>query len=192
MSLNTTARVFTRGIEAILRGAVKWPDATTATNYLYAMLLTSSYTPNIEADRYYANISANEVSNSGTGYTTGGAKCTISGIAVPIEPFIYPADTPYADADGGYVLTRLAPITFSALTLANVKYIVLYNNLVDGQSPGGKPLIGIINVDSGGSPGYLALTNQDLVITWPTTDHAGVSDTTAVIDFMTNNQTHTP
>src|SRR5579872_5252486 len=51
-----------------------------ASDTLKMMLLTSSYTPALDTDAQYSDISANEV--TGTGYTAGGA--TLSGQAVTL------------------------------------------------------------------------------------------------------------
>lgn len=67
-----TAIAYNLTKKAILDG--NFPNLAGVTVKL--MLLTDSYTPNIDTDEFIDDISANE--SSGTGYTAGGATVTVS------------------------------------------------------------------------------------------------------------------
>lgn len=65
-----TQRTYGKFWQHLLDGtfSVNWTSDT-----IRCMLLTSGYTPNVDSDTYYSDISANEVAN-GNGYTTKGVQ----------------------------------------------------------------------------------------------------------------------
>lgn len=65
--MSVTAHFYTKAIQDCLIGAgINWTSDT-----LKVALLGSGYTPNLNVDHVWSDISSNEV--SGTGYTAGGA-----------------------------------------------------------------------------------------------------------------------
>lgn len=67
-----TAFVYTNAAKAFVNGTISW-KASGGSAFKCA-LLTSSYTPDQDADEFWDDISANEV--SGDGYSAGGASMT--------------------------------------------------------------------------------------------------------------------
>lgn len=105
-------------------------------------LCTSSYTPSVDDDVYYSDIS-NEI--TGGGYTAGGS--TVSGLTVTVSDA---NDNAYLDATN---------LTFSSLT-NTFRYGVLYEDT--GVSTTSK-IVAIIDFGADRSP-----YNGDFTITWAT------------------------
>lgn len=95
---------------------------------LKLMLLTSSHTPDIDAEEYIDDVSANEV--SGTGYTAGGETVTSGAVTVDDTN-----DRAYFDADD--VLWSSATIT--------ARYAYLYK---DTGTPGTSQIVGYYDYGS--------------------------------------------
>lgn len=92
-------------------------------------LLTSSYTPDIDTHQHYDDLT-NEVSSSGTGYTTGGQALTTKAVTQDNTD-----DEGVFDADD----TTWASSTITA------RYAVIYK---DTGTPSTSPLIGYIDFGS--------------------------------------------
>lgn len=105
------------------------------------MLLTSSYTPNIDTDIFIDDVSANEI--TGTGYTAGGA--TIA------NPTVTQDDT---DNEGVF---NGDDVIWSNSTIT-ARYAVIYK---DTGTPGTSPVIAYI--DFGGDKSSL---NENFVVSW--------------------------
>lgn len=65
MAASTT--VYNRAREALLSAGINWSSDT-----IKCALLTSSYTPSL-SHQFFSDVSASQVSSTGTGYTAGGA-----------------------------------------------------------------------------------------------------------------------
>ena len=91
---------YKKGLSAILSGV------NFALNPIKAAILDSGYTPNVNTHEFFSDVSGNQV--SGTGYTAGGATLNVTDIA-----------------DG---VIEADDLTWGALTVSNVKYIVFYRN----------------------------------------------------------------
>jgi hypothetical protein len=90
------------------------------TDTIKVALFKSTYTPNIDTDIYFSDISANEA--SGTGYTSGGVTLT--------SPVVTTDTTNDRGVFSG------ANTTFSSVTLADFRYVVAYKSTgVAGTSP---------------------------------------------------------
>ena len=105
--------VYHSGNEKLLDGTIL-PEA----HSIKAVLLTSSHTPSQSGHDEYADISADEVSASGTGYTTGGV--VLSGVSVT--------------RSGGVATLDATDYTFASLTAgAAFRYVALYDDDVAGD-----------------------------------------------------------
>ena len=100
-----------------------------ATDTIKLMLVTSSYTPDIDADVFIDDVSANEVGASGT-YSAGGVTLTQSG------------STDDTDDEGVFDATDVS-ITSATIT---ARYGVVYK---DTGTPSTSPIIAVI--DFGGN-----------------------------------------
>lgn len=109
-------------------------------------LCTSSYTPNQDTHVYYSDLT-NEVSSSGTGYTTGGATLGTK--------------TTNYDAATNVLSLRAAASTWSSATFT-CRYAVVYK---DTGVAGTSPLLGYVNFG-----GDESVTSGTFTITWDTTD----------------------
>lgn len=99
------------------------------TDTIKVALTTSSYSPNIDTDDFFNDIT-NEV--SGTGYTAGGATLTTKSITVDTTN-----DRAYLDADD---------TSWPSSTITNARYAVIYKSTGVAST---SPLIGYI--DFGGN-----------------------------------------
>ena len=99
-----------------------------ATDTIKLMLVTSSYTPDIDADVFIDDVSANEVANSGT-YSAGGITLTITG------------STDDTDNEGVMDATD-ASVTSATIT---ARYGVIYK---DSGTPATSPIIAVIDFGS--------------------------------------------
>ena len=99
-----------------------------ATDTIKLMLITSSYTPDIDADVFIDDVSANEVGASGT-YSAGGVTLTCTG------------STDDTDDEGVLDATDVS-ITSATIT---ARYAVIYK---DTGTPSTSPIIGVIDFGS--------------------------------------------
>lgn len=106
------------------------------------MILSSSYTPNIDTDTFKSDISANEV--SGTGYTAGGTALASKTITVDTTN-----DLAYFDA---------ADVSLAGLTIVNGRYLVVYK---DTGTPSTSPLLFYDDMGGNKSP-----TGDTFTIVW--------------------------
>ena len=125
--------------KAILNNEFDWSGNT----YKLA-LLTSTYTPDIDNDTYWSDISTNEV--SGTGYTAGGS--AVSGLTVIVDDT---NDLAYLDA---------TDLTFSTVTVT-FRYAVLYE---DTGTPATSKIVAVIDPTGTDRSPYAG----DYTITWAT------------------------
>lgn len=111
-----------------------------ATDTVKLMLLTSSYTPDIDADVFIDDISANEVAASGS-YSAGGVELTKS------------SSTDDTDDEGVFDATD---VTITSATIT-ARYGAVYK---DTGTPGTSPIIAIIDFGSNQSStaGTFAIT----------------------------------
>jgi len=120
---------------------VDWANDT-----IKVALCTSSYTPNQDTHTYYSDIT-NEVSSSGTGYTTGGA--SLSGKSVNY------------DASSNVLSLRASASSWSSATFT-CRYAVVYKDTGSGAT---SPLLGYVNFG-----GDETVTSGTFTITWDATD----------------------
>lgn len=99
-----------------------------ASDTIKLMLLTSSYTPDIDADVFIDDVSAHEVPASGT-YSAGGATLTKS------------SSTDDTDNEGVF---DAADVSFTTATIS-ARYAVIYK---DTGTPGTSPIIAVIDFGS--------------------------------------------
>lgn len=99
-----------------------------ASDTIKLMLLTSSYTPDIDADVFIDDVSANEVPASGT-YSAGGATLTKS------------SSTDDTDNEGVF---DAADVSFTTATIS-ARYAVIYK---DTGTPSTSPIIAVIDFGS--------------------------------------------
>lgn len=94
------------------QNSVDWDDNSTTT--IKFALLTSAWTPNIDADQFWSDISANEV--SGTNYTAGGVAISNRIVTSP--------------SSGAVSIDGDDPPEFaqSATGFSNARYAVLYKD----------------------------------------------------------------
>lgn len=108
---------------------VKLFDNTTKIDWssdtIKVSLHTSSYSPNIDSDEFWDDVT-NEV--SGTGYTTGGATLASKTITY--------------DSSNNRVVIDAADTSWAGSTIANARYAVIYKST---GTPGTSPLIGYID-----------------------------------------------
>lgn len=142
-----TASFYNLYKQKILSGAnaVDW-DADT----LKVVLLTASYTPNIDTHDFYDDLT-NELTTTG-GYTAGGV--TLTTVSTGLNTG---SDFAYADADD---------VTWTALT-ATFRYAVI---LKSTGTPGTSPLIILIDFGSNQSP-----AGVDFVLQWAAVASGGVA-----------------
>lgn len=101
-------------------------------------LLTNAYTPDLNNDDIWADISANEA--SGSGYSAGGVALSTNALSL-----------------SGKVLSfSAADVTFTAVTLSSARYAAIYND-----TPAGKPLLWLIDLGADQAP-----SAENLVIAW--------------------------
>ena len=103
-------------------------DIDLAADTLKLMLLTSSHSPDIDAEEFIDDVSANEV--SGTGYTSGGE--TLANKSTTVDDT---NDRAYLDADD---------VTWANATIT-ARYAYLYK---DTGTPSTSPIIGYYDYDS--------------------------------------------
>lgn len=121
-----TPRVYTHGAVAILTGSI-----APLTDTIKAMFLTSSYTPNIDTDQFASDINTNEVSSSGTGYTTGGPTLGTKAIT--------------QDSTNHRAIFSCADITVSSTTIPNYRYVAFYKST---GTPSTSPLLVVFDLQS--------------------------------------------
>lgn len=92
-------------------------------------LLTSAYTPDIDAHHYFTSVSAQEV--AGDGYTAGGY--TLTGVSATVDKT---NNLAYLDCGNP---------TWTSATLSNVRFPVIYRDTGDAATA---PLLGYINLGS--------------------------------------------
>lgn len=114
--------VYTKFRQNLMQGVTM--NLQTAGN-VKAMLVTSAYTPAIDTNNVYTDVSTNEVAN-GNGYTTGGVTCT--NVLVQIDTTNHRA---WVDLDD---------LSWSSASFT-AKYVVFYYNV------GSKQLICYIDLD---------------------------------------------
>lgn len=99
-----------------------------ATDTIKVALVTSSYTPDIDADVFWDDVSANEVSASGS-YTAGGATLSVSN------------STDDTDDEGVFDATD---VSWTSATIT-ARYAVIYKST---GTPATSPLIALIDFGS--------------------------------------------
>jgi len=114
------------------------------TDTVNVALLTTGYTPDIDADQYWTDVSASEV--VGAGYTASGA--AIANISATMDAT---NDLAYIDGDDS---------EWTSATLADLRYAVLWKATTD---PATSPLIGYVNFGADKT-----LTDGTFTITWAT------------------------
>jgi hypothetical protein len=112
-------------------------------NAINAALFTSTYVPNQDTHRYWTDLSGE---CTGTNYTAGG-------VALTGKTASYDGTTNTLK-----LTTTVTPITFTAVTLANIRYLVLY------QNSGTKPLLSYMDFEA-----TYSASAQDVKIAVPTT-----------------------
>lgn len=104
-------------------------DINLASDTIKLALVTSSYTPDIDADVFWDDVSASEVGASGT-YSAGGATLTVSN------------STDDTDDEGVFDATD---VSFTSATIT-AKYAVIYKST---GTPSTSPLIACIELNGG-------------------------------------------
>jgi hypothetical protein len=112
-----------------------------ASDTVKAMFLTASHTPDADAEVFIDDVSANEISASGS-YSAGGITLTKS------------SSTDDTDDEGVFDATDISATTFTGA----VRYIAIYK---DTGTPGTSPIIAVIDLGAT----YTA-TNGTLSIPW--------------------------
>jgi len=110
----TTPQRYTRSYYNLWRN--KFTDILSVSADYRIVLLTSSYTPHVDTDDSYADISAYEV--SGTGYTAGGKTLTNLDVAVNGYEFSIDSDD----------------VSWPSSTIPNARYAVLCDYTPSGNS----------------------------------------------------------
>ena len=105
-----TAFWYTNGVKGFIDGTYKWK--TTNGSTFKMALCTSSYNPNQDTHVYYSDLT-NEVSASGTNYSTGGATLTTY--------------DPTVDTASNETRMDCADVTWSAATFT-ARYAVIYQS----------------------------------------------------------------
>jgi len=123
--------------EAEARG-VDW-----LTNTIKVALVADTYTPNIDTDEFWGDVSANEA--SGSNYTAGGA-------TLGTKTVTYDAANNRVDLDAADVVWANATVT--------ARYAVIYN---DSPGAGSKNLLGYVNFGQNETA-----TAGNFTITWAT------------------------
>lgn len=127
---------------------VDWDDNSTTT--VKIALVTSSFTPAVDTQDFWDDVSTNEV--SGTNYTAGGNACGNKAITGPSSGVIT------VDADD--------PATWSqdASGFSNARYAILYK---DTGTPSTSPLIAYYDMtsDQGNTTGDLTLSFNTTIFT---------------------------
>lgn len=103
-----TAKWYGNGLLHIANGDVIWKAS--GGSDIRVALCTSSYTPNQDTHDAYDDLT-NEVSSSGTGYTTGGAQLTVS--------------DPTYDSATNQMRLDAADVTWSSSTIT-ARYAIIY------------------------------------------------------------------
>lgn len=133
--------VFGAAKEAVAKGLIDFD-----TDNFSVFLVTSAWTPSVNVDDTYSDLSANEVPN-GSGYTTGGID--LAALAV-------------SRASG---VVTIDETTNPAWTSASFtcKYAVIAKR-AGGSLTGTDLLVGYVDLDNGG--GSITVTAGTLTITW--------------------------
>lgn len=125
---------------------VKLMDSSTKINLagdtIKLALVTSSYTPNIDTDQYWSDVSTNEA--TGTGYTAGGYTLT-----TPTVTLVAASDLAKFDADD---------VVWTISSALSARYAVLYKSTGTSST---SPLIGYVDFGS-----TYSLSSGTLTITW--------------------------
>jgi hypothetical protein len=100
------------------------------TDTIKVALLTSSYTPNIDTHDFFDDVSANEISATGT-YAAGGGTLANRSITVDTTN-----DRAYFDADD---------LQFTGTTIADYRYLVIYKST---GTAGTSPLLAYVDLGS--------------------------------------------
>lgn len=119
MALSATA--YNYGKKEFFTGNIDFDSDT-----LKCALMTSAYTPDIDADHYWGTVSGSEV--VGTGYTASGA--TLANVSATMDAT---NDRAYLDADDP---------SWTSATLTDLRYAVIWKATTD---PATSLLIGFIN-----------------------------------------------
>lgn len=90
-------------------------------------LVTSSYTPNIDTEDFFDDVSSYEV--SGTGYTAGGPTLANKSITV--------------DTGNDWATFDADDVALTNVTVSNVRYLVIYKST---GTPSTSPLIAVIDL----------------------------------------------
>lgn len=122
------------------------------TDTINCALLTSAYTPDIDAHHYWTDVSASEV--AGTGYTAGGLALS-AGASISADDG---TDRGVWDAND---------LSWSSATLSNLRYAVLYKDTGDAAT---SPLIAYQNFGE-----EKTITNGTFSVSWSTSGIALLS-----------------
>lgn len=135
-----TAKMFSLAVEKAFAGEIDFENDT-----IMCALCTSTYSPDQDADEYFDDVD-NEVSESGTNYTSGGAE-----IASPTMS--YDTDTNTIKFDG-------TDVTWGSSTIT-ARYAVIYD--AETAVAGTSPLLAYVNFGEDKSS-----SNGDFTIQWHT------------------------
>jgi hypothetical protein len=130
---------YSAAVEAIAKALLDLDGST-----IVATLHSSSYTPSVNADDTWSDVSATELSTAG-GYTAGGQ--SLASITVT--------------RSGAVVTFDAADVTWSSVTLT-AKYLVLTKR-AGGSLTGTDLLLGYVELESGGT---VSPSGANLVVTW--------------------------
>lgn len=120
-------------------------DLSSTTN-IFCVLAGTGYTPTVNTDATYADVSANEV--TGTGYTAGGA--------------VLPSDTDTATS--GTVKWTSGAVSWSSSTVT-AKYAVLIYRASAGSASSTDKLIAYCDLNTAGGSSTISTTNGTLTVT---------------------------
>lgn len=128
---------------------LKLIDSSTKINFasdtIKAALVTSSYTPDIDTNDFWDDVSTNEA--SGTGYTAGGATLANPSVAI--------------NTTGDYAKFDANDTSWTISSALSARYAVLYKST---GTAGTSPLIGYIDFGS-----TISLSSGTLTLTWSAT-----------------------
>jgi hypothetical protein len=139
------------GLTAVLYdtfiGASEAKAVDLATDAVWVALVSSSYTPNIGTDQFWSTPQADELSSSGTGYTTGGQQLTSTTWTLNTTTGIWTYNAAYPQWNG------------ATWTTTEAYYAVLYDK-TSGSGASSYQLIGLVE-DLNQAP-----SNQSFQIEW--------------------------
>jgi hypothetical protein len=131
---------FSAAVEAVTKANLDLDGST-----IVATLHGASWTPAVNADDTWSDLSASEFATAG-GYTAGGQ--ALASITVT--------------RSGAVTTFDAADVTWSALTMTNVKYLVLTRR-AGGSLAAGDLLLGYMELESGG---VVSPSAQNLTVAW--------------------------